>query len=542
MRCRRLSPILVSILVFTACTEPTPGADGGTNTDGGASGPFAFQFKNQSFSFENYTNTNPNFTITNLTPVEIVRLFGDGVCAEPVDGGTCTLTPSARNFMEAQSAAMSGGHCEGMAVLSVLFATGQARPADFGAATAFELQLANNEKLQREIAYWWATQSTQPTQGADTRNIKTPNEVLAMLETWFTTGGESYTFGLYKRGGTGGHANTPYAIRTVDAGIKEVVLYENNFPNSEMAVTIDTNQNSWTYKATVNPTTAAEIYDGDAMTRSLTLTSTSARLQKQVCAVCGTVNADGRGVKGNAVSYRMLAIEGAARVNVSDGLGHSIALDGGSYQSDIPGAAVAGGRSAPDTWTQVEMPSFRLPLTTPLTVTLDGSGLSAASPSGVRLTAPGYTFAVQDVALDPGPVDTIAFSAGSDSVSYTTTGAETPVVELGLALDGKDYLFEVTGAAEATGVTIELKADVPGGKLAVKISSADGSASYGVKVHALSTDDVVFAHMGNTVSNTATVHLGFGAWAGQGAPMTFEVDDDSDGTIEQTLMVTDDGD
>ncbi|MDP1825804.1 MAG: hypothetical protein Q8L48_21255 [Archangium sp.] len=46
----------------------------------------------------------------------------------------------------------------------------------------------------------------------------------------------------------------------------------------------------------------------------------------------------------------------------------------------------------------------------------------------------------------------------------------------------------------------------------------------------------------NTVSNTATIHLDYGTWAGQGAPMTFEVDDDSDGTIEQTLMVTDDGD
>lgn len=533
--------VVVATLVFTGCSAVEPGADAGTTPD---AAPFNFQFKNHSFSFENYVNVQPAFTATNLTPVEIVRLFGDGVCAEPADGGSCTLNPPAQKFMEATNAAMSGGHCEGMAVLSLLFATGQARPADFGAATAYELQLPNNEPLQREIAYWWATQSTQPTIAADTRNVKTPNEVLAMLEAWFASGGgsETYSFGLYKRDGTGGHANTPYAVRTLDAGIKEVVLYENNFPNAVMSVVIDTNANSWTYVATVNPTSPAETYDGDATTKSLTLTSTSARTQRQICPTCGTVNANGVGVKGNAVSFRELGIEGAARVTVGDGQGHSIGLDGGAYVSTIPGATVMGGKSSPSTWTQVELPRFRLPLTTPITVTLDGTGLSSASPSAVRLTAPGSTFVVEGVNLDPGQVDTITFSGGSDHVTYTTSGAETPVVELGLTLDGKDYLFEVTGVAETTGVTIDLKADVPAGKLAVKINSADGNASYAVKVHALSTDDVVFGHQGNTVSSTATVWLDYGTWAGQGMPMTFEVDDDGNGTIEQTLMVTDDGD
>jgi hypothetical protein len=372
--------------------------------------------------------------------------------------------------------------------------------------------------------------------------VKTPAEVLGMLEEWFDGGTESYSFGLYKRDGSGGHANTPYAIREVDAGIKQVVLYENNFPNDVAAVTIDTNLNTWWYSATPNPSTPAEIYDGDAMTRSLTLTPTSARLQRQTCPTCGAVNSNGMGVKGNAVTYRQLNVEGSAAVTVSDGMGHGIALDGGSYQSTIPGATVVGGKSSLTTWDNVELPAFRLPLATPLTVTLDGTGMGAASPSAVRLTAPGYTFAVQDISIDPGQVDTIVFAGGSDHVAYTTTGPETPVVELGLSLDGTDFQFDVTGAAETTGVTIDLKVDVPNGKLAVKITTTDGSASYGVRVHALSTDDVVFGHMGNAIASTATVYLDYGTWAGQGSPMTFEIDNDSNGTIDQTVMVTDDGD
>jgi hypothetical protein len=443
--------------------------------------------------------------------------------------------------MQATNAAMSGGHCEGMAVLSLFFATGQAKPSDFGAATGNALTLMGNEKLQREIAFWWATQSTSPTKEADSRGKLTPNEVVALLETSFTTGGESYAIGLYKRDGSGGHAVTPYAVRQVDAGIKDIMVYENNFPMAVAAMTVNTEANTWSYAATPNPTMPSEIYDGDATTKSLTVTPSSARTQLQTCSTCGAVTADGRGVKGNAVSYRTVRLQGDAALRLDDGMGHFIALDGGAYVSTIPGATIVSGRSVASTWDDREVPAFQLPLTTPLTVTLDGAGMTATTQAAVRLTAPGYTFAVEGVELDPGQVDTIAFSAGSDSVSYTTSGAETPVVELGMTLDGNDYQFEVSSGAEATGVTVELRADVPGKRLGVKINSMDGMASYGVRVHVISAGDVVFAHMGNTISATAIVWLEYGTWAGDGTPMTVSIDDDGDGTIDQTVMVSDDG-
>lgn len=540
MRAVRLA-LVCSLVVFAACTE-TPGADGGVpGTDGGGpvtGGAVKFTMGTDNFPFENYTNTEG---IVNLTEVEMVRLFGDGVCAGPEDGGTCTLTPSATNFMQSTNAAMNGGHCEGMAVLSVFFATGQAKPSDFGAATGNALTLMGNEKLQREIAYWWATQATSPTKDADSRGKLTPTEVLALLEKSFTAGGESYAFGMYKRDGSGGHANTPYAVREVDAGIKEVLVYENNFPMAVTAVTIDTMNDTWSYNATPNPTTPAELYEGDATTKSLTVTPNSARTQRQTCSPCGSVTADGRGVKGNAVSFRTVRLQGDATLRIADGQGNTIALDGGSYVNSIPGATLIAGKSAPSTWDDREVPAFQLPLTTPLTVTLDGSGMTAVTEAAVRLTAPGYTFAIESVELDPGQVDTIAFSAGSDSVRYTTTGAETPVVELGLTLDGNDYLFEVASGSEANGVTVELRADVPGQRLGVRITSTDGMASYGVRVHVLNEDDVVFSHTGNAISATAIVWLQYGTWAGDTTPMSFGIDDDGDGTIDQTVMVSDDG-
>lgn len=514
---------------ISACEQPDAGSP---------LPPVNFVLGQHNFSFENYANTNPAFTAVNLTPVEMVRLFGVGVCAGATTSGSCTLTPPAQNWMEAQNRDMNGGHCEGMAVLSLLFATGQADPRAFGADAGVDLQIASNVALQREIALWWATQSVDPTRSSDTRGKWTPTQVLNALQQSFADGGESYTFGLYKRNGSGGHANTPYGVREVDAGLFEVLVYENNFPGAVTGVIINTVDDSWSYSATPNPQTPTEVYDGDATTKSLTLTPTSARLRQQVCPVCGEVDNTGTAVRGNRVAYREIAIDGEANVSIADGQGRTIAADGGTYVVGIPGASIVGSRQAPSTWDDAEAPRFLVPLSTPLTVTVMDTG--APSTSGVRLMGPGFTFAVEDIALEVGQRDTITFGADMDRVRYVTSGPETPVVELGLTLNGSDYLFQVASAAETNGVTVELTAEVSTGRLALRISSQDGAAAYAVRVHALDDNDVVFGHAGVAITNAATVYLNYGAWQGEGTAMAFEFDDDSDGTVDRAVMVSDD--
>ena len=68
------------------------------------------------FSFENYSDETQ---VQNLTAVEVRRLFGDQVCATLADG-RCVLTPPGQQWMEQINGDMTGGHCEGMAVLSLL--------------------------------------------------------------------------------------------------------------------------------------------------------------------------------------------------------------------------------------------------------------------------------------------------------------------------------------------------------------------------------------------------------------------------------------
>ena len=152
------------------------------------------------FSFENYGS---EAGATDLTPAELQRMFGDGVCASTANGG-CLLTPPAQQWMEQINSYMGGGHCEGMAVLSALMYYDQIDPAQFGNQTVHDLSV-NNEDLQREIAYWWTTQSTYP--GAAIRVSESPNAVLGALIENFAQGqdaSEWWAMGFYRRDGSGG--------------------------------------------------------------------------------------------------------------------------------------------------------------------------------------------------------------------------------------------------------------------------------------------------------------------------------------------------
>ena len=534
----------IALLFLSACPEVGPvTADGGSDSDGGtvggSDGGFKFVFKTHSFSFENYTNT---AGIVNLTPVELRRMFGDAVCAGSLTADSCELTPAASKWMEGQSNAMNGGHCEGMAVLAGLFATGALKASDFGAATAFELTLPGNTRLQREIGYWWATQSVAPTNAAETKGASgiPPTEVVARLKRMVESGGEVWSIGLYKRDMSGGHAVTP--ISTEERNGKQYIkVYENNMPNEIREFEIDPVANTWKYFASTNPAEAGATYDGDTSTSNLTLTPISVRSMRQTCPTCGTVAADGMTVRGSAVSYREVTLSGDAHVVISDGAGHQLGYVAGAFVNTIPGATTGPIKRAPNTYASTADPAYRLPLSVPLTVTLDGTALTADSTSNVTLTAPGYSFSVEEVVVHPLQTDTISFSAGTQSVKYVTTASETPTVTLGVTFDGADYLFAVKSAAETGGIEVELQLDATNGILKVKVKAVDGNAAYDIRVERRDmTATSTFTHAGNALAAAATVSFNYGGWAGDGMPMSVGTDADSNGTIDTTAMVSDD--
>ncbi|MDD1742667.1 MAG: methylenetetrahydrofolate reductase C-terminal domain-containing protein [Methanotrichaceae archaeon] len=284
------------------------------------------------FSFPNYGN---ELGIVGLTPMEMLRMFGDKVIASTA-GGNIILTPQAKRWMNIANKAMAYGHCEGMAVLSDLIYYNKTDPMDFGNRTTIDLSI-QNERLQREIAYWWTTQVTKP--GGFQKVSESPNAVLDTLAQAFKDGrkaNEWWVMGLYQPDRSEGHAVTPFAVENLTNGTARIWIYDNNYPTLQRYVEIDRNANTWKYNASINPNEPSVLYAGNASTESLEVVSVSSRLEPQECEFC----VDGARGKG-ALSQKHAQIwsRGIDRVLITDKLGRRIGItDSGISVNEIPDA------------------------------------------------------------------------------------------------------------------------------------------------------------------------------------------------------------
>src|SRR5712692_1937937 len=106
----------IALALLIAAGLPRTASAKVTQDDGKIIADLGFRPATHGFGFENYTG---DIKPTNLTAVEMRRMFGDQVCAR-ISGDTCDLIPPAQEFMRTTNVDMNGGHCEGMAVPSML--------------------------------------------------------------------------------------------------------------------------------------------------------------------------------------------------------------------------------------------------------------------------------------------------------------------------------------------------------------------------------------------------------------------------------------
>lgn len=255
--------------------KPTPATNGSLAADSG------FDVKTDGFSFENYGN---DTGISNLKANDMRRLFGDAVCTK-IKNNTCTLTSPARQWMKEINAAMDGGHCEGMAVASLHMFHQIEDPNTFGAPTTNELPFDGNTKLQEEIAYWWATQTTEPTMSKVITGK--PSDVLKLLASSLSQGKDAsvfYSIGIYMEDGSGGHAVTPVSITDLGNSKYGLNVYDNNWPDELRTINVNIKTERWSYQASQNPKQADSLYSGD----TLEITPSTPRLATQTCDFCGS--------------------------------------------------------------------------------------------------------------------------------------------------------------------------------------------------------------------------------------------------------------
>lgn len=474
-------------------------------------------------------------------------MFGDQVCASLADG-ECILTPPAEEWMDRANGYMSGGQCEGMAALSVLFYTRKEEPNKFeaGASKAFDLEIDNNATLQREIAYWFATQLAHPTVDNEIKD-KTPSQVLDILISAFKGGAsapDTYTMGIYKLGYRGGHSITPYAVEDNGNDIFSVLVYDNNHPNTVRRINIDRNANTWTYVASTNPNAPASEYKGDATTKTLTLTRTSARLKTQICSFCATETQGHTGGKllapfPAATQYNQVWLGGEADLLISDGNGRRTGYVAGNLVNDIPGVQIQSVKSD-DLWVDSPEPVYNVPTGVQFTISVDGTRLTQETLSSVAMIGPGYDLAVDDIFLDPGQKDTITFSPDGQSISYKTDYNESPDIILGLEASGADYAFLVRGVDIENGSTINLHLDQDRGRLSLSAPGNTQPGLYSLEVDRIGADgEETFSHDDITLEPDDTIYVDYLDWQGEGTDISVEVDEESDGTIDETVEYDD---
>jgi hypothetical protein len=500
------------------------GAGGGsmgmpTNTSG-------FRTNPHGFSFENYGNDG----VTNLTPVEMRRMFGDGACAS-VMGGTCTLTPAAASWMTQANAMMNGGHCFGFSHLALGLFNTTIPIAPLGGATTFSLQKAN-PLVQREIAYWMATQLTEPGNRSVVNQAArpTPTQFLTDLAALWGRN-ELATVAIFNRMGGGGHAVTPHSIRTRMDGKQELVVYDNNFPDTDRVILVDPAANSWTYSASINPSQPESQYDGDATTKSLFFVPLKDAQLPQQCPFCGDANPAMA-----MTAARTVGTAGGGDLVVEDDMGNRVGSMGRTTFNTFPGAVVNQPLSA-ELYRDDSEPQYVVPGGRPLRVTIDGASLSAGVQTGASVVGPGYSLSVQDVDLAVGERDVLEVSAAGDEVVYTTQTMETATVSNSFSTSGADFDVSARVASDANGAVFSVERT--GTVVQVRFVGA-GATQYGLVISRLETAAVQsFLHAGESLAGDTTLRFDVAMWPGQGQGLSVEVDEGSDGTVERTVTLSD---
>lgn len=475
-----------------------------------AKNPFqSWKMATDSFAFPNYGPGKAD-----LRPAEMSRLCGVDVCANG-ELESCELDPSVGAAMKQLNKMVGGGHCEGMAILSVLMQRGMIDPPRFGADDPHSLALEGNEPLQHELAYWWATQLMDPVRSARTETgaTETPNDVVASIRNGIAKD-EPVTLAFWMRNHTAGHATLPFGVVDKGEGLVWILHYDNNYPGEERHIEVDTGKNTWKYTTSADPSqTTPDDYEGDGETHTLHAVPLANRVGEITC--MGEGNADGAGTAGSLAKTRTIFLEGQGHLLIADEEGHHLGFFGGKFVSEIPGGsflAVPTGKA--------EEPIYSVPTGKKLTIIVDGATLTADDSVDVTVIGPGYVLAVEDIMLSPNEKDSFDLAPDWSVVSYVTEGKETPTLRLGVSTSGPDFEIAVAAVGEKSGQKLTLGIDLAKGEFSFLVHGGDGDTAYSVDLERIDAKGKAeFKHKGMSAGEDKAVLFQYGTWKGDKAPL-----------------------
>jgi len=493
-----------------------------------------FKVDRDAFAFPNFAGGGSS---ANLTAAQIVRMFGEErVCAQTGDG-SCRLTPIARQFMKNVNSAMTGGRCEGFAVLSDLLFSGDLKPRAFGAEDARHLSLEGNEALSREIAYWFSSQYLREIVSRSTKALSGKEAVVFLAEEFAKPAHDMYRIGIARVDAsgrrTGGHAVVPVAVFPTPTPNRYVIaVYDNNHPQTEREIVVDVAADRWEYQASSNPDEPAGLYAGDTNSRNpIYLAPARPRLGRHPCTFC-------KGDEAGEQALNQIFTFGSAEASATDEQGRVAGEVDGRLVGDIPGSIVMPVFST-EPWADRAPPQILLPSTGALSVELrprEGEG-----PAAVALFGAGSVTGVENAVLTEGQTQKLDVAADG-SVTFTPSEGSSPVVfSAQETTDGTQVEARVRVPEEAGVSSVSVAVDRESGDVTIA-ATAQEPATLGVEVTKSSPDSQQDFAGDVPVPSGGSATLQVDEWQGGGEPLEAEVDNNGDGTPDETVPVTNSGD
>ena len=491
------------------------------------------------FSYPNYgdtgyTTSGETFPVVNLTSVEMRRLFGDAVCAASAESdGTCVLTPPASQWMDQNNASMSGGHCEGFAVLSQMIYGGFVDPNQFGAAQTIDLQVKDNEALQRELAYWWTTQGPI----WNTQQVLAPKDAVAYLEAEYAKNPKNvFRLGIMKEDKTGGHAITAFGVQDQGNGIFWIMVYDNNYPGQARHMTVDANANTWEYEASINPSVGPDMYKGSE-TNPILIADNQPRLQTFTCDFCNTAGSasKGGGLAATTAQFNEIWTEGYVNVELEDDQGRKIGYDEkGNFVNEITEAKLTPTLAGP--LSEVP-PVIDMPVGMNFTAYIWGDDKSAEMPASLVMIGKGFYVGIDNLAMAPGQEDQLYVDGSGDVINYKTDAQESPDIIVGIEKPGADFELVLKAVKVSKGTDISVNFDQKEDVFAFQTTS-DAPAEFTISITRIDADgkEETFDTGDTTITidPAKLMYFYFGKWEGQGSNLEVGYDENGNGTIEDS--------
>lgn len=474
-----------------------------------------YQFRN------NFSAVDSDYTIYDMR-----KMFGDNVVCQ-IGGAICNFKPQAEEWRKAMISKIDSGHCLGMSVTSLRFFTNLDSPSTFqsDARTVHDLTLYN---ARQNITYYHVEQWVGPVEQRIREALqRSLSDTVNQLYLQMSGPGTDLPTLVLLRNASEGHAVTPFAVADNGSGVHTVWIYDNNSPditNKTVEINIDpkTIPNVWRYN--FRNENQPEWWTGTDQDDWLGIVPNSLF----VTTFQGFVYP----FAPDATSNQMW-LGGQSHLLITDSQGRRIGYIGDQLINEIPGAFTStfiGGAGVPNE------PLYTIPLNEQYTILLDGQTLTLPETVGFTQFGPGYAVSVKDVILTSTSRDQLKIVMDGTQLAYRAS--DTKSVTLALALDntGESYQFQFDGVDIGAGQEVKTIVDIAEGSLAL-INADASSGTYDLDIERVGTLGVqTFNYANMTVSSGDTHYIDYGIWSGF-SPMTLQIDHNSDGTIDQTLML-----